>query len=129
MMDKELFERGLKIRKEVMGADYVERSLDNATDYERGFQEEFITGFGWGAIWGREGLTRQQRSILNLGMLAGMGRFHEFRGHLRGALNNGLTREEIRELLIQIAGYCGMPTGLECFRAAKEVFAEIDKDA
>ena len=126
-MDKELFERGLNIRKEVMGADYVERSLENASDYERGFQEEFITGFGWGAIWGREGLTRQQRSILNLGMLAGMGRFHEFKGHLRGAVNNGLTREEIRELLIQIAGYCGMPTGLEVFRAAKEVFAEMDK--
>jgi len=81
---------------------------------------------GWGAVWGREGLTRQQRSILNLGMLAAMGRMEEFAGHFRGALRNGLTREELREILLQITFYCGGPAGIEAFRAATKVLKEED---
>lgn len=124
--DKERFEKGLAIRKEVLGAEWVEGSMSNLDNFNRAFQEEFLTETCWGGVWGREGLTRKQRSLLNLGMLAALGRMHEFKGHFRGALNNGLTREELREALLQIAVYCGAPAGVEAFRAAREVLAEID---
>ena len=126
MIDKELYEKGAKIRREVMGDERVDASMANLDDFNRDFMEQFITEMGWGAVWGREGLTRQQRRLLNLGMLAALGRMNEFEGHFRGAINNGLTREELREALLQITMYCGAPAGMEAFRAAQKVLAEED---
>ena len=126
MIDKELYEKGAKIRREVMGDERVDASMANLDDFNRDFMEQFITEMGWGAVWGREGLTRQQRSLLNLGMLAALGRMNEFEGHFRGAINNGMTREELREALLQITMYCGAPAGMEAFRAASKVLAEED---
>ncbi|MBO6782489.1 MAG: carboxymuconolactone decarboxylase family protein [Alphaproteobacteria bacterium] len=126
MLDKDLYEKGMKIRREVLGDERVDASMSDLDDFNRDLQEQFITEIGWGAVWGREGLTRQQRSLLNLGMLAAMGRMAEFEGHFRGALRNGLTREELREALLQITFYCGGPAGIEAFRVAKKVLAEED---
>tara|TARA_R110002110_G_scaffold414147_2_gene643401 strand:+ start:129178 stop:129564 length:387 start_codon:yes stop_codon:yes gene_type:complete len=128
VIDKDLFEKGLKIRREVMGDARVDSSMGNLNDFNRDFMEEFITEIGWGAVWGREGLSRKQRSLLNLGMLAALGKMNEFEGHFRGAINNGLTREELREALMQIALYCGAPTGMEAFRAAMKVLEEVDAE-
>lgn len=128
MIDKDLFEKGLKIRREVMGDERVDSSMGNLNDFNRDFMEEFITEIGWGAVWGREGLSRKQRSLLNLGMLAALGRMNEFEGHFRGAINNGLTREELREALMQIALYCGAPAGMEAFRAAAKILEEVDAE-
>ena len=125
-MDKERFERGLAARKSVLGAEYVEKALKNADDFTREFQE-LLTEFCWGSCWGNETLNRQQRSLLNLGMIAALNRMHEWEIHFRGALTNGVTREELKAILLQISVYCGMPTGVECFRIAQKVFAELDK--
>jgi len=124
-MDKALFDAGLALRKEVVGQDYVERSMADADDLTRDFQE-LVTEYAWGAVWTREGLGRRDRSLLNLGMLTALGKPNELRLHLRGALTNGVTREEIREVFIQTAVYCGVPAALEAFRVAREVFAELD---
>lgn len=129
MISKDLYEKGSKIRREVMGDARVDASMANLDDFNRDFMEQFITEMGWGAVWGRDGLTRQQRSLLNLGMLAALGRMTEFEGHVRGAVNNGLTREEIREALLQITMYCGAPAGMEAFRAATKVLKEMDGEA
>ncbi len=126
-MDKALYEAGLALRKEVVGADYVERSLAEADDLTRDFQA-FVTEYAWGAVWTREGLSRRDRSLLNLGMLTALGKPNELKLHLRGALTNGVSREEIREALMQSAVYCGVPAALEAFRMAREVFGEIDAD-
>ena len=124
-MDKERFNRGLAQRKAVLGADYVERSLAQADDFNREFQE-LVTEFAWGLCWGDDTLDRRQRSMLNLGMLAALGRMHEFELHFRGALTNGLSRDELKAILTQITAYCGVPAGVECFRIARKVLAEID---
>ena len=124
-MDKERFEKGLAARKAVLGADYVEKNLAAADDFNRPFQE-LLTEYCWGACWGEDTLTRKQRSLLNLGMIAALNRMHEFEIHFRGAITNGLTRDELRSILIQISVYCGVPVGVECFRIARKVFAETD---
>ena len=125
-MPSELFEKGLAIRREVLGDEYVERSLAQADDFTMPLQE-LVTEHAWGRDLGApEGLSRRDRSLLNLGMLTALNRPHELRLHVRGALNNGLTREEIREVLLQAAVYCGAPAALDGFRVAREVFAEID---
>jgi 4-carboxymuconolactone decarboxylase len=124
MIDKDLFEKGMQIRREVMGDARVDASMSDLDEFNRDFMEQFITELGWGAVWGREGLTRKQRSLLNLGMLAALGRMSEFEGHFRGALTNGLSQEELREALLQITLYCGAPAGMEAFRTAKKVLAE-----
>lgn len=127
-MTSETFEKGLKIRKEVLGAAYVEKSLGAADDFNRDFQN-LVTEFCWGAGWGREdqgALTRRDRSLLNLAMLGTLGRGEEFKLHLKGALTNGCTRDEIRDTLIQLAIYAGIPAGVEAFRLARQVFAELD---
>lgn len=126
-MDKALYEAGLALRKEVVGKDYVERSLAEADDLTRDFQA-FVTEYAWGAVWTREGLSRRDRSLLNLGMLTALGKPNELKLHLRGALTNGVTRAEVREALMQSAVYCGVPAALEAFRMAREVFGEIDAD-
>lgn len=124
-MDKERFERGLAARKSVLGAEYVEKTLANADDFNREFQEQ-LTEFCWGSCWGNDTLDRRQRSLLNLGMIAALNRMHEWELHFRGAIKNGITRDELKAILLQISVYCGMPTGVECFRIAKKVFAELD---
>lgn len=124
-MSQELFEKGLKIRKEVLGAEYVEKSLNAADDFNRDFQN-LVTEYCWGASWGRDALSRRDRSLLNLVMLGALNRGQEFRLHLKGALTNGCTREEIKDALIQLAIYAGIPAGVEAFRLAREVLAEVD---
>jgi 4-carboxymuconolactone decarboxylase len=125
-MNREIYELGLKIRTEVLGKEYVENSIKSADDFNRSFQE-FVTEYCWGAGWGRPGLTRKERSMLNLAMLSILNRPHELRTHIRGALTNGLTRDQIREVLMQVAIYAGIPAGVDAFRQAREVFAEIDR--
>ncbi len=122
-MASEQFDIGLAIRKEVLGEEYVEAAMAKADDFNRDFQN-IVTEYCWGGSWGRGVLSKQQRSILNLGMLAALGRPHEFKLHFLGALTNGVGLDEIREVLIQIAIYCGIPAGVEAFRIAREVFKE-----
>jgi 4-carboxymuconolactone decarboxylase len=121
----DVFERGLEIRKSVLGKEFVEKSISSADDFNRPMQE-LVTEYCWGAVWGREGLSEKTRSMLNLAMLSALNRPHELRMHLAGALRNGVTRDEIREVLLQVAIYCGVPAGVDAFRNAREVFAEID---
>jgi len=122
-MSDEVLARGLAIRESVLGSEYVQTSMKNADEFNRPFQE-LVTEYCWGAVWGRPGLPLQTRSMLNLAMLTALNRSHELKLHIRGALRNGVTREEIREVLMQAAIYCGIPAGVEAFRCAKEVFAE-----
>jgi 4-carboxymuconolactone decarboxylase len=122
-MASEQFEEGLRMRKEVLGEEYVDAALAKADDFNRDFQK-MVTEYCWGGSWGRGVLTKQQRSILNLGMLAALNRPNEFKLHFRGALTNGVNLSEIREILIQISIYCGIPAGIEAFRIAREVFKE-----
>lgn len=124
-MDKTAFDRGLQIRREVLGSEYVDRSIASADDFTRPLQE-LITQYCWGEVWSRPELDRRTRSILNLGMIAALNRPHELKLHVRGALRNGVTRVEIREVFLQAAIYCGAPAALDAFRVAKEVFAEED---
>ena len=121
------FEQGLALRKQVLGADYVEQSIANAGEFSRAMQE-LSTQYCWGTIWTRPGLSLRDRSLLNLGMISALNRPHELKLHIRGALRNGLSREEIREVLLQVAVYCGVPAGMASFQLAKEVFAEIDAE-
>ena len=122
-MDKTTFEKGLEIRKSVLGAEFVEKSINSADDFNRPFQE-LVTEYCWGAVWGRPGLSRKTRSLINLAMLTALNRPHEVKLHIKGALTNGVSRDEIREVLLQTAIYCGVPASLDSFRIAREVFAE-----
>ncbi|HZS83156.1 MAG TPA: 4-carboxymuconolactone decarboxylase [Stellaceae bacterium] len=124
-MDKDLYEKGLKVRREVLGADYVDRAIANADTFNRPLQD-FVTEYCWGGIWTRPGLPRKTRSLLNLAMLTALNRPHEVKLHVRGALNNGVTREEIVEVFLQAGVYCGVPAAVDAFRTAREVFDEID---
>jgi 4-carboxymuconolactone decarboxylase len=122
----ELREKGLKIRREVLGAKYVDAALNNATDFNRPLQD-LLNEFCWGGAWGRGVLTRKERSMINLAMLTALGRTHEVETHVRGALNNGLTKEQISEILLHTAIYCGVPAAVDSFRAANKVIAEDGK--
>ena len=124
-MDEQRFTKGLEKRKATLGADYVEKALAQADDFSRPFQE-MMTEFCWGFGWGDETLDAKTRSMLNLTMIAALNRMHEWELHLNGAIRNGVTRDEIRAVLHQIAIYCGVPAGVECFRIAKRVLAEHD---
>jgi 4-carboxymuconolactone decarboxylase len=123
-MNKEAFEKGLKTRREVLGAEYVDASIRNADDFNRPMQE-LVTEYCWNEIWNRPGLDRRTRSFLNLAMITALNRPHELKLHVRGAINNGLTKEEIREVFLQAAIYCGVPAAIDSFRSAKEVFKEM----
>ena len=123
-MSDELYERGLKVRREVLGAEYVDASIKNADDFMRPFQE-LVTKYCWGEIWSRPTLDRKTRSIINLAMITALNRSHEVKLHVRGAIHNGLTKDEIREVLLQTAIYCGVPAAVDSFRVAKEVFKEM----
>jgi 4-carboxymuconolactone decarboxylase len=122
-MASELFEKGLKVRREVLGDEYVDRALASVDDFTREFQQ-MVTEHAWGAIWTRPGLAKKQRSLINLAMLAALNRPEEFELHFRGALTNGCTLEELKETLLQVAVYCGMPAGVSAFRIARKVLAE-----
>lgn len=122
-MDEQLFATGRRIRSEVLGEERVRKVLDEADDFNRDFQQ-LVTEYCWGYCWGRSGLDKKQRSLLNLGMLAGLNRGPEFELHFRGALKNGLTREELQDVLIQIAIYCGIPAGVEAHKIANKVLSE-----
>ncbi len=125
-MEKATFDRGLEIRKAVLGKEFVENSYRTADDFNRPMQD-LATEYCWGYVWGREQLDRKTRSLLNLAMISALNRPHELRLHIAGALRNGVTREEIREVFLQVAIYCGVPAGVDSFRIAREAFAELDK--
>ncbi|BAL79590.1 carboxymuconolactone decarboxylase family protein [Bradyrhizobium cosmicum] len=127
-MDKKMHDKGLEVRKAVLGEAYVDNALKNVDDFNRPFQE-MLNEYCWGTVWGREELPRKTRSMLNIAMIAILNRQHEFRAHLKGALTNGVSRDEIREILMQVAIYGGMPAAVDSFRIAREVFAEIDGKA
>ena len=123
-MNPDLFERGLKTRREVLGSEHVDASLRNADDFSLPMQE-LVTEYCWGDVWNRPGLDRRTRSLLNLAMLTALNRPHELKLHVRGALNNGLSKDEIREVFLQTAIYCGVPAAIDAFRQAREVFKEL----
>jgi 4-carboxymuconolactone decarboxylase len=123
--DTDLFRKGLEVRRAVLGTDYVDGSIAKADDFMAAFQK-LTTEFAWGAIWTRPGLPRKTRSMLNLAMLTALNRPAELRLHLKGALTNGVTREEVQEILLQTGAYCGIPACLDAFKVAAEVFREID---
>ena len=126
-MSSQKFDEGLKVRKEVLGDEYVESALKNVDDFNRPLQE-LVTEYCWGAIWTRDGLPRKTRSLINLAMLTALNRPHEVKAHLLGALNNGCTRDEIMETLLQATVYCGVPAGVDSFRTARALFAELDEE-
>lgn len=123
-MDNDLQKAGETVRRTVLGDDYVDRAIGNADDFSRPFQE-ILNEYCWGTCWTDEALDLKQRSLLNLGMLAALGRMHEFGVHFRGAMRNGLSDDELRAALIQISVYCGIPAGVESFRVARSVRDEI----
>jgi 4-carboxymuconolactone decarboxylase len=124
-VNKERFDAGIEVRKAVLGQDYVDRAINNATEFTRPIQE-LVTEYCWGEVWTRDGLDRHTRSLINLAMLTALNRPHEIEAHVRGALNNGVTREQIQEVLLQTAIYCGVPAALDSFRIAQKVFNEAD---
>ena len=127
MSDSTRLDAGMEVRREVLGADHVERSLESATAFGRPIQE-LVTEYCWGAVWARPGLDRRTRSLINLGMLTALNRRHELTIHLKGALNNGVTPEEILETLLQATVYCGVPAGMDAFRTAEAVLTEQGYD-
>ena len=125
-MDQARYDRGLKMRRQVVGDAYVDRALGDVDDFNRDFQR-LITECAWGESWGDDTLKPRERSILVLGMIGALGKMHEFEIHFRGAIRNGLTPNELRAALTQIGIYCGFPAALECFRVARKVLAEVKK--
>lgn len=125
MDNKELFDKGLAIRKAVVGAEYVEKSMASADDFNRPLQE-LVTEYCWGAVWGRDDLPRKTRSMLNLAMISVLNRPHELKLHVAGALRNGVSKDEIREVFLQVAIYAGVPAAIDAFRIAREAFNEAD---
>ena len=124
-VNQELFDKGLKTRREVLGAEYVDASIKNATDFNIDMQE-LVTQYCWGDVWNRPGLERKTRSFLNLAMITALNRPHELKLHVRGAINNGLTKDEIKEVFLQASIYCGVPAAIDSFRVASEVFKEMN---
>lgn len=127
-MDEPLQRAGERVRRDVLGDAYVDRAMAAADDFSRPFQQ-MVNEYCWGQCWADDALDRRQRSLLNLGMIAALGRMHEFELHLRGAIRNGLSDAELQAALIQIAVYCGIPAGVECFRIARKIRQEIAEDS
>jgi len=125
-MDKATYDKGLEIRRAVLGNAYVDAALKNADDFNRPLQD-LVTEYCWGAVWGREGLPRKTRSMLNLAMISILNRPHELKAHIRGALTNGVSKAEICEIFLQVGIYAGVPASVDSFRIAREVFAEMAK--
>jgi 4-carboxymuconolactone decarboxylase len=127
-MSSDRFEKGLAIRKQVLGEAYVENSINNADDFSLPLQK-LVTEYCWGEVWGSDDLSLQQRSMINLSMIAALNRPHELKLHIKGALRNGLSKETIRGVLLQVAIYCGIPAAVDSFRIAKEAFLEFESEA
>ena len=125
-MDKQTYERGLEIRKSVLGKEFVEKSIATADDFNRPLQD-LVTEYCWGAVWGRDGLPKKTRSIINLAMISDLNRPHELKMHVKGALRNGVSKDEIREVLLQVGIYCGVPAAVDSFRVAREAITEFDQ--
>ena len=125
-MSKEVYDHGLKIRREVLGAEYVDKALATADAFGKPLQD-LVTEYCWGAGWGREELPKKTRSMLNLAMIAALNRPHELKAHIQGALVNGVSKDEIREIFLQVAIYCGVPAAVDSFRIAREAFADAGK--
>ena len=126
-MNDELFEKGLEIRKSVLGSEYVDKAMAAADDFNMPLQR-LVTEYCWGACWGREGLPKQTRSLLNIAMISSLNRNHELKAHVKGAIRNGCSKDEIREVLLQVAIYCGVPAAVDSFRVAKEALAELEAE-
>jgi 4-carboxymuconolactone decarboxylase len=126
-MASELFNKGIALRREVLGAEYVDKSMQNIDDFSMAMQE-YATETAWGMIWSRPGLPRKTRSLLNIGLLAAFNRQHEFKLHVKRSFGNGVTKDEIKEVLLQIACYAGVPAGIEAFRWAKDAMAELEAE-
>lgn len=127
-MNSELYDKGLGIRKKVVGEAYVNKSLEQADEFSSDFQT-LVTEYCWGAVWGRETLDHKTRSMLNLAMIAALNRPHELRLHVHGALRNGVTPDEIREVLLQVTIYAGVPAGVDSFRIAREAIESFTPDS
>jgi 4-carboxymuconolactone decarboxylase len=125
MDDRERYQQGMSVRRTVLGDDHVTRALKNTNDFNREFQD-LITRYAWGEIWTRPGLPRHTRSLIVIATMVALNRTEELRMHIRAAFNNGVTRDEIKEVLLQSAVYCGLPAGNSAFHVAESVFAEID---
>ena len=125
-MDRQMFEKGLAIRRSVLGEEYVDNAIKTSDDFSRPLQE-LVTQYCWVEIWGRPGLDRKTRSLINLAMISALNRPHEVKMHIKGALNNGLTKDQIQEVFLQVAIYCGVPAAVDSFRLAREVFQELDR--
>lgn len=123
-MSEERFERGLAKRRRILGEDYVDQSMRNADNFTQPLQE-LVTEYCWGNVWQRDGLSDRDRSVINLAMITALNRPHELRLHVRGAINNGVSVDEIREVLMQTAVYCGIPAAIDAFRQARDVLSEM----
>lgn len=126
-MDQQTYDKGLEIRAAVLGKAYVDKALTEADDFTKPLQD-LVTEYCWGAVWGRDGLALKTRSLLTLAMISALNRPHELRTHIKGALTNGVTPDEIREVFLQVAIYAGMPAAVNSFRVARETFTEVDQD-
>jgi 4-carboxymuconolactone decarboxylase len=126
-LDRETYQRGLEIRSAVLGQAYVDQALADADDFTKPLQD-LITEYCWGAVWGRDGLALKTRSMLNLAMISALNRPNELRTHIKAALTNGVTRDEIREIFLQVAIYAGVPAAVDSFRIAREAFAEVEQN-
>ncbi|HKJ00501.1 MAG TPA: 4-carboxymuconolactone decarboxylase [bacterium] len=124
-MSREQFEKGLEMRRKVLGEEHVNASLESADDFTQPLQE-MVTENAWGTVWSREGLPLKTRSMLTLAMLTALNRPHELKIHLRGAVRNGVTKDEVREILLHTHAYCGWPATIDAFRVAREFFAETE---
>ncbi len=126
-MASDLFNKGITLRREVLGTEYVDKSMQNIDEFSMAMQE-YATETAWGMIWSRPGLPRKTRSLLNIGLLAAFNRQHEFKLHVKRSFGNGVTKDEIKEVLLQIACYAGVPAGIEAFRWAKDAMAELEQE-
>ena len=125
-MSSKMFEKGIVKRRKVLGDEYVDKALASADEFGADLQK-LITEYAWGEVWNKESLTDKERSMINLGMIAALNRPHELKLHIKGALNNGLTKDQIRDIFLQVTVYCGAPAGIDSMRLARETFAEINK--
>ena len=124
-MDQKMYDKGLGVRKAVLGEAYVSNALKNVDSFNQPLQD-LLNEYCWGAVWGREELPRKTRSMLNIAMISVLNRPHELKLHVKGALRNGVTKDEIREVLMQVAIYAGVPCGVDAFRLAREAFKEVE---
>lgn len=126
-MDKATYDKGMAIRRATLGDAYVDKAISNADDFTKDLQE-LVTTYCWGEVWGRDGIDRKTRSTINLAMISALNRPHELAAHVRGAINNGLTRSEIKEILLQVGIYCGVPAMVDSFRIARTVLDELEAE-